>query len=107
MNFGHVLTAMVTPFNAQGHVDFENMTTLIDHLLNNGTDGLVITGTTGESPTLSLDEKISIYKHVVTIVNKRVPVIAGTGDYNTSHSIMLTKEAEKCGVDGIMLVAPY
>lgn len=107
MDFGHVLTAMVTPFDTQGDVDFDKMTHLIEHLLANGTEGLVITGTTGESPTLTDEEKISIYKHVVSIVNKRVPVIAGTGNYNTIHSITLTKEAERCGVDGIMLVVPY
>lgn len=107
MDFGRVLTAMVTPFDEQGNVDFGKMTHLIDHLLKSGTEGLVITGTTGESPTLNDDEKINIYEHVVHVVNKRVPVIAGTGDYNTLHSITLTKEAERSGVDGIMLVTPY
>lgn len=107
MDFGRVLTAMVTPFDKQGDVDYDTMTRLIEHLLNNGTEGLIITGTTGESPTLNDEEKISIYKHVVKIVNERIPVIAGTGTYNTLHSIELTKEAEHAGVDGIMLVTPY
>lgn len=107
MDFGRVLTAMVTPFDKQGDVDYDTMTRLIEHLLNNGTEGLIITGTTGESPTLNNEEKISIYKHVVKIVNERIPVIAGTGTYNTLHSIELTKEAEHAGVDGIMLVTPY
>src|SRR5699024_8022584 len=73
----------------------------------NGTEGLVIVGTTGESPTLSEEEKITLYQHVVTAVNKRIPVIAGTGSNDTASTIALTKEAEKSGVDAIMLVAPY
>lgn len=107
MDFGHVLTAMVTPFDKENEVDFEKTTLLIEYLLRNGTEGLVITGTTGESPTLTKDEKIKIYKHVVQVVNKRIPVIAGTGSNNTYESIALTKEAAACGVDGIMLVTPY
>src|SRR5690625_828717 len=107
MDFGKVLTAMVTPFDNRGNVDFEQTTILIDYLLANGTEGLVITGTTGESPTLSETEKINLYQHVVKAVNNRVPVIAGTGSNNTASTIALTKEAEKCGVDGIMLVTPY
>lgn len=107
MDFGRVLTAMVTPFNEAKEVDFDKTTALIEHLLENGTEGLVITGTTGESPTLTVDEKVKIFKHVVRVVNKRVPVIAGTGSNNTRESIILTKEAAACGVDGIMLVVPY
>ncbi|WP_099158152.1 4-hydroxy-tetrahydrodipicolinate synthase [Virgibacillus ndiopensis] len=107
MNFGNVLSAMVTPFDDQGNIDYEQTTMLINYLLNNGTDGLVVAGTTGESPTLTTEEKISLFKHVVKVVNKRVPVIAGTGTNNTASSILLTKEAENCGVDAIMLVAPY
>lgn len=107
MKFGRVLTAMVTPFNEEGEVDFEKMTMLIEHLLSTGTEGLIVTGTTGESPTLKDEEKIAIYKHAVEIVRQRAPVIAGTGSYNTAHSIWLTKKATECGVDGIMLVSPY
>lgn len=107
MNFGNVLTAMVTPFDKDGNVDHNRTNDLIEHLLANGTDTLVVAGTTGESPTLSHDEKIALFKHVVAVVNKRVPVIAGTGSNNTKESILLTKEAEACGVDGIMLVVPY
>lgn len=107
MNFGHILTAMVTPFDSNGEVDLTQTTTLIEHLLANGTEGLIVAGTTGESPTLSSEEKIKLFKHVVKIVNGRVPVIAGTGNYNTKASAILTKEAEACGVDGIMLVTPY
>jgi len=107
MDFGKVLTAMVTPFDKQGNVDLKQTTILVDYLIANGTEGLVIVGTTGESPTLSEEEKITLYQHVVTAVNKRIPVIAGTGSNDTASTIALTKEAEKCGVDGIMLVAPY
>lgn len=107
MNFGNVLTAMVTPFNADGGIDFEVTTALIEHLIDTGTDGVVVAGTTGESPTLSEEEKVALFKHVVKIVDKRIPVIAGTGNNNTADSIILTKEAEECGVDGIMLVTPY
>lgn len=107
MDFGRVLTAMVTPFDEEKSIDYDKTTSLIEYLLENGTEGLVITGTTGESPTLSHDEKVSFFKHVVRVVNKRVPVIAGTGSNNTSESVVLTEEATRCGVDGIMLVAPY
>ncbi|MBU5267744.1 4-hydroxy-tetrahydrodipicolinate synthase [Virgibacillus proomii] len=107
MNFGRVLTAMVTPFDHNGNIDYDQTNVLIEHLLNNGTDGLVVAGTTGESPTLTAEEKISLFRHVVKTVDKRVPVIAGTGGNNTKTSIALTKEAERCDVDAIMLVTPY
>ncbi|WP_067730041.1 4-hydroxy-tetrahydrodipicolinate synthase [Oceanobacillus damuensis] len=107
MNFGKVLTAMVTPFDKDGKMDLEQTSILIEYLLENGTDGLVVAGTTGESPTLTTEEKILLFEHVVKRVNKRVPVIAGTGSNNTAASISLTKEAELRGVDGIMLVTPY
>ncbi|WP_087972855.1 4-hydroxy-tetrahydrodipicolinate synthase [Oceanobacillus rekensis] len=107
MNFGRVLTAMVTPFDNDGKLDIEQTSVLVEYLLDNGTDGLVIAGTTGESPTLTMDEKIKLYKHVVQQVNGRVPVIAGTGNNNTAASIKLTEEAQICGVDAIMLVTPY
>ncbi len=107
MNFGQVVTAMVTPFDHNGQIDFNKTTMLIEHLINNGTDGLVVAGTTGESPTLSFKEKIALFDHVVKVVAGRIPVIAGTGSNSTDNSIELTEEAEKVGVDGIMLVAPY
>ncbi|WP_407271524.1 4-hydroxy-tetrahydrodipicolinate synthase [Radiobacillus sp. PE A8.2] len=107
MNFGSVLTAMVTPFNEEGKIDFPKTTALIEHLIANGSDGLVVAGTTGESPTLSSQEKLALFDHVVRIVDHRVPVIAGTGNNNTAASISLTKEAESLGVDGILLVTPY
>jgi len=107
MKFGQVLTAMVTPFDQNGEVDFNATRRLVDYLIDNGTDALVVAGTTGESPTLTTDEKIALFKFVVGAAKGRVPVIAGTGSNNTRASISLTKQAEEAGVDGIMLVAPY
>lgn len=107
MNFGQILTAMVTPFDQKGDIDLNATRNLVNYLLANGTEGLVVSGTTGESPTLTTDEKVELYKFVVELVGGRVPVIAGTGSYNTRESIHLTQLAEQCGVDGIMLVVPY
>lgn len=107
MNFGQVLTAMVTPFDRKGEIDYPATKNLVEHLITNGTDAVVVAGTTGESPTLSTEEKIELFKFVVKQVNGRIPVFAGTGSNNTRESIQLTREAEACGVDGIMLVAPY
>jgi len=105
--FGRISTAMVTPFDAKGNIDFQKTSHLVEYLLKNGSDSLVISGTTGESPTLTFEEKAALFKHVVNVVDKRVPVIAGTGNYNTKDSIELTKKAEDIGVDAILLVAPY
>ncbi|MGM0827235.1 MAG: 4-hydroxy-tetrahydrodipicolinate synthase [Bacillota bacterium] len=107
MNFGRVSTAMVTPFDRKGNIDFTKTTQLIQYLIENGSDSLVVAGTTGESPTLTKEEKIALFRHVVKVVNGRVPVIAGTGSNNTHASIDLTKKAIEAGVDAIMLVAPY
>lgn len=107
VQFGKIVTAMVTPFDRKGNVDFAKTTKLIDYLLENGTDSLVVAGTTGESPTLTTEEKVALFRHVVSVVNGRVPVIAGTGSNNTRASIELTKKAEEIGADAVMLVAPY
>jgi 4-hydroxy-tetrahydrodipicolinate synthase len=107
MNFGSISTAMVTPFDSKGNVDFTRTTKLVNHLIENGSESLVVAGTTGESPTLTTEEKIALFKHVVKAVNGRVPVIAGTGSNNTKASIDLSKKAEEAGVDAIMIVAPY
>ena len=107
MIFGRVSTAMVTPFDSKGNVDFQKTTTLVNYLIANGTDSLVLAGTTGESPTLSSEEKIALLRHVVKVVEKRVPIIMGTGSNNTYASIEMTKKAEQNGADAIMLVAPY
>lgn len=107
MGFGKIVTAMVTPFDSEGEIDFLATRNLIEHLIENGTDALVVAGTTGESPTLSTEEKIGLFSFAVKEVNGRIPVIAGTGSNNTRESIDLTRQAEACGVDAVMLVAPY
>lgn len=107
MDFGQLITAMVTPFKQDGDIDFPATKNLVEHLIANGTDGLVVAGTTGESPTLSMEEKLDLFSFVVKEVKGRIPVIAGTGSNDTKSSIELTKKAESLGVDGIMLVAPY
>ncbi|MCD8511643.1 MAG: 4-hydroxy-tetrahydrodipicolinate synthase [Bacillus sp. (in: Bacteria)] len=107
MNFGRVVTAMVTPFDSKGNVDFQKTTKLLEYLMETGTDAVVVSGTTGESPTLSNEEKLALFKHVVKVVNGRIPVIAGTGSNNTYASVELTRKAEQIGVDSVMLVAPY
>lgn len=107
MNFGKIITAMVTPFDTNGDIDFVATEKLIEHLIENGSDGLVVAGTTGESPTLSASEKVELFKFAAEKVNGRIPVIAGTGSNDTRSSISLTQQAEEAGVDGIMLVTPY
>jgi len=107
VQFGKIATAMVTPFDNKGNIDFDKTTQLVNYLIDNGTDSLVIAGTTGESPTLTTEEKVALFRHVVSVVNGRIPVIAGTGSNNTRASIELTKKAEDAGVDGVMIVAPY
>jgi 4-hydroxy-tetrahydrodipicolinate synthase len=107
IDFGKISTAMVTPFDKNGNIDFAKTSQLVNFLIKNGSDSLVVAGTTGESPTLTSEEKIALFKHVVSEVKGRVPVIAGTGSNNTKASINLTKKAEAAGVDAVMLVAPY
>lgn len=107
VQFGRISTAMVTPFDSKGHVDFAKTTQLVNHLIKTGTESLVVAGTTGESPTLTKEEKIALFDHVVKVVDKRIPVIAGTGSNNTYATVELTKKVAKLGVDGIMIVAPY
>jgi len=107
MVFGRLLTAMVTPFDDHGALDANRIKKLVDHLIDHGTEGSVVAGTTGESPTLSHEEKLTLFAEVIEASAGRVPVIAGTGSNNTKTTIELTKEAEKIGVDGVMLVAPY
>jgi 4-hydroxy-tetrahydrodipicolinate synthase len=103
--FGEVLTAMVTPFDDDGGLDVEGAATLARWLVEHGSDGLVIAGTTGESPTLSNDEKLDLWRAVRDAVP--VPVIAGTGSNDTRHSAGLTERASALGVDGILAVTPY
>ncbi|KZZ82797.1 MULTISPECIES: 4-hydroxy-tetrahydrodipicolinate synthase [Bacillaceae] len=105
--FGKVSTAMVTPFDFAGNIDFKKTSKLIEYLIANGTDSIVAAGTTGESPTLTFEEKAALFQHTVKEVNGRIPVIAGTGSNDTRASIELTKKAEEAGADAVMLVAPY
>ncbi|MBI2122714.1 MAG: 4-hydroxy-tetrahydrodipicolinate synthase [Armatimonadetes bacterium] len=107
IEFGRVLTAMATPFDDSGAVNYTQATALAKHLIDNGSDGIVVAGTTGESPTLSDDEKIRLVRTVKEAVGGRAGVVAGTGTYDTKHSIHLTKEAQRAGADGILLVNPY
>ncbi len=105
--FGEVLTAMVTPFKENLRVDYARAQELASYLVNNGSDGIVVSGTTGESPTLSDDEKVDLYRAVKEAIEGKGSVLAGTGYNCTRESIGLTKKAEKVGVDGCMLVTPY
>lgn len=105
--FGRVLTAMVTPFNDAGEIDYAQAAALAKRLADSGSDGIVVAGTTGESPTLSDEEKIRLVRTVKETVAGRAMVVAGTGTYDTRHSIHLTKEAAREGADGILLVNPY
>jgi 4-hydroxy-tetrahydrodipicolinate synthase len=104
---GNVITAMVTPFRADGAVDLERFRELATFLVDNGSDGLVVCGTTGESPTLTDGEKLSLFRAAVETVGDRATVIAGTGTYDTGHSAALTRAATELGVDAILVVTPY
>jgi 4-hydroxy-tetrahydrodipicolinate synthase len=104
---GEVLTAIVTPFREDGSVDLERFRELCLHLVGNGSDGLVVAGTTGESPTLNDDERFSLFETAVEAVGGRATVVAGTGTYSTAHSVHLTERAHELGVDGYLVVTPY
>lgn len=108
MEFGRLITAMVTPFDEENRVDFGTFRRLVDHLIEEqGTESIVVCGTTGESPTLTDEEKLGLFRAAVEQAAGRCRIIAGTGSNDTAHSVHLTKEAERIGVDGILLVAPY
>jgi 4-hydroxy-tetrahydrodipicolinate synthase len=104
---GEILTAIVTPFREDGAVDYDRFRELAAHLVDNGSDGLVVTGTTGESPTLADDERFELYAAAVDAVGDRATVIAGTGTYSTAHSMHLTARAHELGVHGFLIVTPY
>ncbi|HYI74409.1 MAG TPA: 4-hydroxy-tetrahydrodipicolinate synthase [Gaiellaceae bacterium] len=104
---GEILTAIATPFRADGSVDYEAFRALAAHLVANGSDGLAVTGTTGEAPTLSDDERFGLYEAAVDEVGDRATVVAGTGTYATEHSVHLTKRAHEIGVHGFLVVTPY
>lgn len=105
--WGRVLTAMVTPFDAEGQIDEQATARLIDYLFENGSDGIVVCGTTGEAPTLSHDEKLQMFRLVKELARGRGPIVAGSADNETAFSVELSREAEAIGVDGLLLVAPY
>jgi 4-hydroxy-tetrahydrodipicolinate synthase len=104
---GSVLTAIVTPFASDGSLNLEGFRTLARHLVENGSDGIVVTGTTGEGPTLLDDERLALYEAAVDEVGGSATVIAGTGTYSTAHSVHLTEKAHELGVDGFLVVTPY
>jgi 4-hydroxy-tetrahydrodipicolinate synthase len=106
-SLGSILTAMVTPFDADLAVDHGKLAELAEHLVANGSDGLVVAGTTGECPTLSDAEKTAMFRTVLEAVGDRVPVVANTGTNDTAHSVGLTRAAEECGVDAVLVVTPY
>ena len=104
---GEVLTAIVTPFRADGALDLDSFRRLARHLVDHGSDGLVVTGSTGEAPTLTDDERFRLYAAAVEEVGGRATVVAGTGTYSTAHSVHLTERAHELGVDGFLVVTPY
>jgi 4-hydroxy-tetrahydrodipicolinate synthase len=104
---GRILTAIVTPFAEDGSVDFDGFQALARHLVANGSDGLVVAGTTGESPTLTDGEKLDLFRAALEAVGDEATVVAGTGTYSTAHSVHLTEQAHELGVDGFLVVAPY
>jgi 4-hydroxy-tetrahydrodipicolinate synthase len=104
---GEVLTAVVTPLGRDGAVDLERFRELAQHLVESGSDGLVVAGTTGESPNLTDDERLELFRVAVDTLRGHGTVVAGTGTYSTAHSVHLTREAHELGVDGFLIVTPY
>ncbi|MGM0364986.1 MAG: 4-hydroxy-tetrahydrodipicolinate synthase [Actinomycetota bacterium] len=107
VELGELITAMVTPFDGQFQMDLGSAHKLMDHLIRNGSDGILLSGTTGESPTLSDQEKVDLFKFAVENFKGKAKIIAGTGSNDTAHSIEISKEAERLGVDALLLVVPY
>jgi 4-hydroxy-tetrahydrodipicolinate synthase len=104
---GNVLTAIVTPFREDGSVDYDAFQRLARHLVDNGSDGLVVAGTTGESPTLTDKERLDLFRAALEAVGEEASVVAGTGTYSTAHSVHLTEAAHELGADGFLIVTPY
>lgn len=107
MDFGSIITAMVTPFDEKLSVDFKAFEVLCEHLIKNGTDTLLVAGTTGESPTLTDEEKLTLFEKAKEVAGDRAKVLAGTGSNNTYNSLKLSQKAQKAGVDGLLIVSPY
>ena len=107
LTFGRLITAVITPFDLQGSVDYETFGRLVEGLVDAGNDSIVVTGTTGESPTLTEKERFQLYREALAAVGDRACVIAGTGGYNTAESVHLSREAAEIGVHGLLQVTPY
>ena len=107
IHFGSLITAMITPFDEYGEINWGEVDRIVEKLIEDGSDSILVSGTTGEAPTLSKEEKLALFERVKKIAGNRAKVIAGTTNYCTKESIELTKEAEKIGVDGILATAPY
>ena len=99
--------ALITPFNEKNEINFEKLRELLEYHIANRTDAVIVTGTTGESATMSDEEKLAVIKFSVDVVRGRIPVIAGTGSNNTKHAVWLSQEAEKLGADALLVVTPY
>ena len=104
---GNVLTAIVTPFRGDGSIDFDVFQSLAQRLVEQGSEGLVVAGTTGEAPTLLDDERLDLFRAAIEAVGGEASVVGGTGTYSTSHSIDLTERAHALGVDAMLVVTPY
>jgi 4-hydroxy-tetrahydrodipicolinate synthase len=104
---GEVLTATVTPFDSNGAVDYDRYGELCTYLVDNGSDGVVVSGTTGEAPTLSDDERLALLRTAIDAIGDRATVVAGTGTYSTAHSVHLTEQAHEAGAHGFLVVTPY
>ncbi|TYT22477.1 4-hydroxy-tetrahydrodipicolinate synthase [Dictyoglomus thermophilum] len=107
VHFGSLITAMITPFDEYGEINWSEVDRIVEKLIEDGSDSILVSGTTGEAPTLSKEEKLALFERVKKIAGNRAKVIAGTTNYCTKESVELTKEAEKIGVDGILATAPY
>ena len=106
-DFGELITAMITPFNENLKINWQSVDKISDHLIKTGTDSILVSGTTGESPTLRDEEKIDLVKFLKKKFKDKIKIISGTGSYDTAHSCELSKKAEQAGADGILAVAPY
>ncbi|NQY74880.1 MAG: 4-hydroxy-tetrahydrodipicolinate synthase [Candidatus Margulisbacteria bacterium] len=107
MDFGTVITAMVTPFDKDGSVHYEEAVRLVQHLIDHGSNSIVLAGTTGEAPTLTHDEEFRLFKHIIDHFKGKIPIIAGTGSNSTATAIKSTQEAAEMGVDAVLQVVPY
>lgn len=108
VDFGRVITAMVTPFNEKDEIDTNEVKWLVEHLINNGSDGIVVSGTTGEGPTLTKEEKVNLFKLVKEVAGNRASVIANVGNNNTKETVEFAQRVEReTNVDGLLVVNPY